>query len=140
MRLAVELDINPMDALLWSVRIAAGRVYQIEQALEFAEWRGDVAGHAKGLAESREERKELRNASKAALDAGIAETIVRNRQLEGQLLGVALAAALDAAGCTPEQREQALGAAQRRLLGIEGTGIVAGQDSYVIGEVVSDDR
>lgn len=140
MRLAVELDINPMEALLWSVRIAAGRVAQVEQALEFAEWRGDVAGHAKALGESREERKELRTAAKAAIDAGIAATLVRNRELEGQLLGSALAAALEAAGCTPEQRQAALEAAQGQLLGITQTATAADTDDFVIGEVLSNDR
>lgn len=127
MKLAVELDINPMEALLWSVRIAAGRVAQVEQALDFAEWRHDIAGHAKGLGESREERKELRAAAKAAIDAGIAETIVRNRELEGQVLGSALTAALEAAGCTPEQRAKALGAAQRHLMGIAGDQVITGE-------------
>lgn len=140
MRLAVELDINPMEALLWSVRIAAGKVYQLEQALEFAEWRGDVAGHAKALDQSRDERKELRTAAKAAIDAGIAATIVRNRELEGQLLGSALAAALEAAGCTPEQRTKALEAAQGHLLGVAQQPSMGDAKNVVLGEVLSNGR
>lgn len=40
----------------------------------------------------------------------------RHRDLEGQLVADALAAALDVLGLTPEQRVAALGAAQQRLL------------------------
>jgi transcriptional regulator with XRE-family HTH domain len=40
----------------------------------------------------------------------------RHRDLEGQLVSDALAAALDVLGLTPEQRMAALGAAQQRLL------------------------
>jgi hypothetical protein len=60
-----------------------------------------------------------RRAKMLGLDATEPLSIVleRHRDLEGQLVADALAAALDVLGLTEEQRMAALGAAQQRLLG-----------------------
>jgi transcriptional regulator with XRE-family HTH domain len=60
-----------------------------------------------------------RRARMLGLDATEPLSIVldRHRDLEGQLVADALAAALDVLGLTEEQRMAALGAAQQRLLG-----------------------
>jgi hypothetical protein len=59
-----------------------------------------------------------RRAKMLGLDATESLSVVleRHRDLEGQLVADALAAALDVLGLTAEQRVAALGAAQRRLL------------------------
>jgi hypothetical protein len=121
MQVAQEFGINPWEALLLSVRLAAGRVAWVDQQLTEATRAadGDVANSKvvqRWLKESRYERTLLGRTAKAAIDAGVAERLVRQVELEGRLLAEALAHALDAIELTPEQRLAAMDAAHNYLL------------------------
>lgn len=123
-QVAGEYDVSPWEALLLQVRIAANRAawldVQLAEATRAAD--GDPMGSVsvrRLLRESRAERLAVGRLAKAAVDAGVAERMVRHVELEGRLLADALAAGLDAAELTPEQRFRALGAAQEHLLGAE---------------------
>lgn len=118
--IANELDISPWDALLLSVRRAAGRVKWVDDQLQEATRRNDGDPTAKEvrfwLKESRNERRMLAQVSKAAVDSGIADRLVRQIELEGRIVADAIATALDSLDLTPEQRMKALTRAHEHLL------------------------
>lgn len=123
-QVAGEYEISPWEALTLTVRLAAQRVAwvdaQLRDAVSAAD--GDVSGSAavrRWLRESRLERAQLGRTAKAAIDAGVAERLVRQVELEGRLLAEALARALDALDLDPDQRLRALEAAHEHLLGAD---------------------
>lgn len=122
---ARQQEITPWEALLTSVRLAAGRVAWVDEQLTEAVRRNDgdmtVPEIERWLTESRKERTLLARVSKAAIDSGVAERMVRQIELEGQAVAAAVAAALDRLNLPHEQRVIALEAAHARLLaGPEG--------------------
>jgi hypothetical protein len=139
LRIAAEENISPWDALLKSVRVAANRAAWVDQTLAdvVAANDGDMGVPAvrHWLKESRLERTLLAKMAKAAIDAGVAERMVRQVELEGQLVAEAVVAALDALALSPEDRTRALEMAHQRLLG-EGTGV----SIAVQGTVLHDER
>jgi hypothetical protein len=123
MDVARELNISPWDALLKSVRVAAGRAAWVDAQLAEAVRRNDGESgnpEVKGwLRESRDERMMLARVSKAALDAGVAERLVRNTELEGEIVAEVIGRVLDKLGLAPEQRVIAFDEAHRQLLALE---------------------
>lgn len=123
MDVARELNITPWDALLHSVRVAAGRAAWVDAQLKQAVQRNDGesnAGEVKSwLKESRHERMMLARISKAALDAGVAERMVRNVELEGEIVAEVIGRVLDRLELTGEQRVLAFDEAHRQLLALE---------------------
>ena len=122
---ARELDISPWEALLKNVRLAAGRVAWVDEQLTQAvrENDGDMSKPiiAKWLKESRMERTLMAKMAKAAIDGGVAERLVRQTELEGQLVAAAVIAALDKLDfLTTEQRTLALETAHQTLLSADG--------------------
>lgn len=117
---ARELDINPWEALLKNVRLAAGRVAWVDDQLSEAVRRNDGDMQkpeiARWLKESRLERTLMAKMAKAAIDGGVAERMVRQVELEGQLVAAAVLAALDKLELTTDQRTLALEAAHQQLL------------------------
>lgn len=145
--IADELNVSPWDALLTEVRRSAGRCAWLDQRLADAAERDDSrreleravsddgtpsdddGGLPPGLRallrESRAERRHLAVVAKGAIDAGVAERLVRQVELEGQLVAAALVAGLDALNLTADQRSAALAAAHQKLLAIEpGKGVI----------------
>lgn len=121
---ARELNISPWEALLKNVRLAAGRVAWVDEQLREVVARNDGDMNkpevARWLKESRMERTLMAKMAKAAIDGGVAERLVRQTELEGQLVAAALVAALDKLDfLTTEQRTLALAAAQQHLLSAE---------------------
>lgn len=127
---ARELDVSPWDALLLSTRRAAGRVAWVDQQLDEATRAndGDVDTPAvrRWLKESRLERALLARTAKAAVDAGVAERLVRQVELEGRIVAEALGRALDALELTAEQRQAAYAVAHRELLQLESGDVGGG--------------
>jgi hypothetical protein len=123
MRIADEEQISPWDALLRATRLAANRVSWVDQQLAgaIAANDGDEAVPVvRGwLKESRNERNLLARTAKAAIDAGVAERLVRQVELEGKLVAEVLGRTLDALELTAEQRQQAFAVAHRELLQLE---------------------
>lgn len=123
MDVARELNVSPWDALLMSTRLAAGRVAWVDQQLAevVKQQDGDPSSPAvRGwLKESRNERNLLARTAKAAIDAGVAERLVRQVELEGRLVAEVLGRTLDALELTAEQRQAAFATAHRELLQLE---------------------
>lgn len=123
MDVARELAVSPWDALLMSTRLAAGRVAWVDQQLAEATRAADGDQSAVAvrnwLKESRAERNLLARTAKAAIDAGVAERLVRQVELEGKLVAEVLGRTLDALELTAEQRQAAFATAHRELLQLE---------------------
>lgn len=146
---ARELQCTPWEALLRAVRIAAGRVAFIEAKLASAtEDRqleppdndveveaartGDRGGtnlhHWVRQAEVWHDR--LTRVSKLAIDAGVAERLVRQLELEAQLMLRAANMTLDELGMDDDQRQRALSALARNLLALEAAEVGTGAGVY----------
>lgn len=147
---ADQLNVSPWDALLLEVRRSAGRCAWLDARLAAVVRRDDErrevervlddrdagqeddGGLPRGagslLKESRNERRHLAVVAKAAIDAGVAERLVRQVELEGQLVAAAIVAGLDALALEPEQRARALAAAHTRLNELEAAPNVSGDD------------
>jgi hypothetical protein len=132
MEVARELQVSPWDALLLGVRLAAGRVAWVDQELRQAVAANDgnesVSAVRGWLKESRLERTLLARTAKAAIDAGVAERLVRQVELEGKLVAEVLGRTLDALELTAEQRQVAFATAHRELLALESAdgGVIDG--------------
>lgn len=119
---ARALDVTPWEGLLWAVKIAAGRVAFIEAKLGTADSDEDLQPEGRlhhWVRESRDERDRLARVSKLAIDAGVAERLVRQLELEAQLMLRATSLTLDELELSEEQRERALGIMSRNLLALE---------------------
>lgn len=120
---ARELNITPWEALLKAVRVAAGRAAWVDAQLAEATRRNDgdaSAGEVRAwLKESRDERMLMARTAKAALDAGVAERIVRQTELEGEIVAEVIGRVLDKLGLPAEQRVLAFDEAHRQLLALD---------------------
>lgn len=121
--IARELDVTPWEALIKSVKIAAARAAWVDQQLTDAVRRSDgepASPEVKGwLKESRLERTLLSRMAKSAIDAGVAERLVRQTELEGEIVAEVIGRVLDKLQLTSEQRVLAFDEAHRQLLALE---------------------
>lgn len=119
-RLSGELDVGPWEALGLAVRLAAHRVrwveIQAQRAADAADGSDADPTVMRWLAESRRERALLAKTAKSAIDAGVAERLVRQVELEGRLVADAVGRALDALGLPDDQRALAFSTAHQALL------------------------
>lgn len=119
---ARALDVTPWEALLWAVKLAAGRVAFIEAKLGAAADDAELepSGRLHSWVKLSEvERDRLARISKLAIDAGVAERLVRQLELEAQLMLRATTLTLDELGLDESTRERALGIMSRNLLALE---------------------
>jgi hypothetical protein len=135
---ARALDVTPWEALLTAVRIAAGRVAWIESKLaQVAEDRqlepvnndaedaaardADHAGTNVNYWVRQAEvwHDRLAKVSKLAIDAGVAERLVRQLELEAELMLRATSLTFDELGLDDDTRQRALGIMSRNLLALE---------------------
>lgn len=140
LEVARELNISPWEALLKNVRLAAGRVAWVDDQLSEVVRKNDGDMNkpevARWLKESRMERTLMAKMAKAAIDGGVAERLVRQVELEGQLVAAAVVAALDSLELTSDQRTLALEAAHAQLLSVD-----AGEQGAVVqGTILRDER
>lgn len=129
MDVAVELDVTPWEAILKSVRLAAGRVAWVDEQLARAVRESTTGandggepddGHVRAwLAESRKERTLMARFAKAAVDAGVAERQVRNAELEGQIIAAVVGRVIDRLDLSPELRMTAFEEAHVALAALE---------------------
>jgi hypothetical protein len=117
---ARELDISPWDALLLAVRRAAGRATWVDEQLSQAVKAndGDMNAREVGrwLSESRKERSLLARTAKAAIDAGVAERLVRQVELEGKVISEVIGRVIERLDLGADQRVEAFAIAQNELL------------------------
>jgi hypothetical protein len=128
--LAEQLDMNPLEALLHSVRVAGAHAawadVQLQAAIKRQEDDGGNPGDApndavkRWMIESRNERRLFVQASKLSVDAGVAAALVQRVELESTAVAEAVMAAVDTLDLEPSERNRALGKAQERLLEIAG--------------------
>jgi hypothetical protein len=119
---ARALECTPWEGLLWAVKLSAGKVAFIEAKLGTADCDEDVEPQGRlyhWVKMSETERDKLARVSKLAIDAGVAERLVRQIELEAQLMLRATTMTLDELGLSEHQRELALGIMSRNLLALE---------------------
>lgn len=145
---ARSLDVTPWEGLLTAVKIAAGRVAWIEGKLAGAQvdrqlepvnnestseagrdedHQGTNLAYWVKQAEVWHDR--LARVSKLAIDAGVAERLVRQLELEAQLMLRATHLTLDELGLDVETRERALGIMSRNLLALEAQEVGEGEEN-----------
>jgi hypothetical protein len=131
---ARALDVTPWEGLLTAVKIAAGRVAFCEAKLAsaYSDRQLEPPHEAFGQAGSVDAdnlhywvkqaelwHDKLARVSKLAIDAGVAERLVRQLELEAQLMLRATSLTFDELGLSDEIRERALGIMSRNLLQLE---------------------
>lgn len=140
MRVAQELDVTPWEALLKSVRLAAGRVAWVDAQLERAVTESTTGANDGGepvnaqvdywLTASRKERTLLARMAKAAVDAGVAERMVRQTEFEGKIIAEVLGRVIDTLPLGIDDRVRAFEEAHRQLLVLEAPeGVPRGGES-----------
>lgn len=126
---ARELNVTPWEALLKGVRLAAGRVAWVDAQLERAV-RDATTGENDGgdpdtvavlrwMTESRKERALMTRTAAAAVNAGVAERMVRQVELEGQIVAEVIGRVIDKLNLEPARRVAAFEEAHRQLLVLE---------------------
>lgn len=125
--MAQELDMDPHDALLWTVRMAAGmvkwlqeRIAELEDPLEAgADERAAIEAILQIYRDSYgEERDRLARHAKLAIDAGIDERRIALEEEQGELIARAIRGILDDLQLTPEQKRSAPAIARRHLMAL----------------------
>lgn len=122
---AQELNVTPWEALLQQVRMLAGQVAYLQQKVGWLEREFGADAIAPGgaawewveLLEKRGDR--LARVAKMAIDAGVAERLVRQVELEAELMLKATTHALDAIGVTGDDKERALELIGMKMLELE---------------------
>lgn len=124
LEVAQELDVSPWEAIIMAVRRAAGRVAWVDEQLSAVTRANDGDSSAREvmrwLSESRKERALLARTAKAAIDAGVAERLVRQVELEGRVVAEVLGRVLDRLSLDADQRQLAFATAHEELLTLEG--------------------
>lgn len=150
--LARKLNVTPWEALLEEVRRTAGAVAWLqlkvgeteddEQLLEDSQLMDDE-GMPAGPQPMRPwyrmyvaERQWLGRVSKMALDAGVAERMVAQMELEGQEIARVLMSTLDALELTPSQWDTARTTMRRELMALDARAQGQPLGDVIEGEVV----
>jgi hypothetical protein len=131
---ARALEVTPWEALLWAVKLSAGKIAWMEQKLSTADVDEDLEPNGRlhwWVRESANERDKLARVSKLAIDAGVAERLVRQLELEAQLMVRAANRTFDALGMSESQRQHALAIMSQAMLELE---------AEQTGEVINEDR
>lgn len=127
MAFADELNVTPWEALLSQVRLLANQVRWLRLRVEYAEAEHGVDGIKPGgpgwdwvaLLEARGDR--LAKVSKMAIDAGVAERLVRQVELEADHMVAAAILTFERLGIHGEQRDDALEFMGRKLMELEAS-------------------
>jgi len=125
MAFADEMNVTPWEALLSQVRLLANQVRWLRVRVEYAEAEHGVDGIKPGgpgwdwvvLLEARGDR--LAKVSKMAIDAGVAQQLVRQIELESDHMVTAALLTFDRLGIFGAQRDEALEFMSDELLRLE---------------------
>lgn len=136
---ARTLECTPWEGLLWAVRLSAGKVAFIEAKLGTATCDEELEPNGRlhhWVKMSELERDKLARVSKLAIDAGVAERLVHQIELEATLMLRATVLTLDELGLGEDQRELALGIMSRNLLALEAeqNGTVRSEGEEIHGD------
>lgn len=119
---ARALETTPWEGLLWAVKVAAGKLAFCEAKIGTADGDEDLEPSGRlhhWVKQSELWHDKLAKVSKLAIDAGVAERLVRQLELEAQLMLRATSLTFDELGLPEHQRELALGIMSRNLLALE---------------------
>ena len=119
MTIGREIEINPIDALLWTVRVSAGHMVLIQSELE--KHKDNVTSH-EGQVLLRlwsEERDRLARTAKLAVDAGVAEKHIRLVEQAGQDIARLITGILDDLGLTRAQEAIRAEVIRRHLMALD---------------------
>lgn len=125
MAYADEMNVSPWEAMMSQIRLLANQVAWLRIRVYEAEEKYGAAGLRPGgegwdwvaMLEARGER--LAKVAKMAVDAGIAATLIRQAELEGENMMKAAIAGMDAAGVQGEAREKLLDVMSRTIVELE---------------------
>lgn len=127
MAYADEMNISPWEALLKQVKLLANQVEWLRQQVAMAEVLGGAAallpgGTAFDLVEMLDRRGDrLAKVSKMAIDAGVAERMIRQIELEAELMVRAARHALSLSGLDDDAQALALERMGAKLLELEAS-------------------
>ena len=119
MTIGREIEINPIDALLWTVRVSAGHMVLIQSELE--KHKNDVTSH-EGQVLLRlwsEERDRLARTAKLAVDAGVAEKHIKLVEQAGQDIARLITGILDDLRLTRTQQAIRAEVIRRHLMALD---------------------
>lgn len=124
--MGAPLEINPLDALLWCVKICAGEVQWLGERmaeLQKENWTEDTLLGKQFHLFARERRtrmNDLANYSKIAISLGIAERAVRLAEQYGETLARLISGILADLELTADQQKLAPVIVRKHLIAIEG--------------------
>jgi hypothetical protein len=119
MTIGREIEINPIDALLWTVRVSAGHMVLIQSELE--KHKNDVTSH-EGQVLMRlwnDERDRLAKTAKLAVDAGVAEKHIKLVEQAGQDIARLITGILDDLRLTRTQQAIRAEVIRRHLMALD---------------------
>lgn len=122
---AQELNVTPWEALLQQVKMLAGQVAYLQNKVlrleaEFGVDAIRPGGEAWDWVELLEKRGDrLARVAKMAIDAGVAERLVRQIELEAEMMLKATTFALDSIGVSGDDKERALELIGAKLMELE---------------------
>lgn len=120
------IEINPLDALLWCIKLRAGEVQWLSDRiaeLEQDEWFEDtIMGKAFHLyvRERQHAMQDLARFSQMAISLGIAERAVKLAETYGELLARLIQGILGELELTDEQRAKAPSVVRKHLIAMDG--------------------
>lgn len=132
--MGAPLDINPLDALIWCIKLTAGEVEFCNKQLEILDedqWLEHTVIGKQIHVWAKERQKSvdrLAKFSKEALALGIAERAVRLAEQYGSSIAKYTKGLLDDLDLTPEQRKQAPLIVRKHLALLEGGSPVTDED------------
>lgn len=137
--LGIPVEMNPLDALMWCIRLTAGEiVWYSDRMAELSEdqWIEDtfVGKQLHLFARNRTIAVDrLAKYSKWAVDSGIAERAMRLAESYGEQLYQLLHGVLEDLDLSPTQRQNAPAIITRHLLGLEKKNIIHTPNQLVAG-------
>jgi len=136
--MGAPLDINPVDALYWCIKITAGEVKFLSEQIakvEKKDWyESTVLGKQMHILvrERKEATTRLAQFSKDALALGLAERAVRLAENYGAAISRLLTGVLGELDLTREQQEIAPVAIRKHLLAMEGASVINASDRELL--------
>lgn len=139
-------EINPLDALIWCIKITAGEVEWLSDQiakLDERDWYEDsILGRQMHILvrERQGAIERLAKFSKDAIALGLAERAVKLAEQYGSTLGRLIRGILDDLNLTPEQQERVPTIVRRHLVMVEGGNPVTAEDRKELPRVIGSRR
>ena len=128
------IDMNPVEAIIWCIRISAGEVRWLSERiadLEEADWiENTVVGKQMNLyvRERKEAQYRLFKFSRDAISLGLAERAIKLAEMYGELLAKFIKAVLEDLQLSKEQQRLAPSIVRKHLILLEGSKAISQED------------